>query len=152
MQLIFGKCYNLNCKPPKHFLIPQFISIKKSDTQREIILVWGDSNPKKTTKAVLQDGDPYDFELGFYLAYYKQVHSYCSFERISKDIADIYKQYKNKQDAIKEHLKAVFYDNCLLGYANATRFLKYITNRQAQDTITIPQNFITETRKGAEQK
>jgi len=161
-----------------HFLIPYFIGIKKG----EITLVWEKYGNKEITKAVLSDGDIHDFELGFYIAYYKRVHKDWKPEVLRNKIIEIFKVYDSKlfmeiedfdklpveellrripktwgeESKVKDYgiksglisyFNCIFYDNCGLDYETAKRFIKYITKRQDQPTILIPENFITKIEK-----
>lgn len=130
----------------KYLNIPDFIGIKKG----EITLIWGNCEGQETTKSVLNPSDTEDFELGFLIAYYKRVHKEWGTETIRKKIVEIFDRFKENADGLKSYFLTAFYDNCLLDFVNAGRFLRYIKNRSAKPTIVIPKNFIyrTEEPKG----
>jgi len=131
-----------------NFLIPNFIGVKKN----EITLIWGKGDEKEITKAVRSDGDVHSFELGFYVAYYKRVHKDWKPEVLRNKIVEIFKLFEEpKEDEPIQrsnlicYFNCIFIDNCGLDNETAKRFIKYITKRQDQETIVIPENFIFKT-------
>jgi hypothetical protein len=128
-----------------YFLIPSHIGIKEN----EITLVWTKYGIKTTTKAVRNELDKHDFELGFLIAYYKKVHENWQPSTLRDKIVELFTHFDGHEEDLKKYLRVVYTDNCLLDYQNAQRFLKYINKRATDNTtIVVPQNFITREEKG----